>query len=355
MDREGSFWASLVPGDGVRRISRPEKLPGRTTDSTSTVLQKFTRQDGLTSNAVEDVLEDHEGNIWIATSEGLDRFRRKNVFEGPFPTKTTYFNPFLVTDRKGIIWEGSDGSLLTVANDRASVREGLRLTPPFWLPDWPSLTSGWVDFEGAFWIGGRGTLTRWTGGRPEKIEFPSGDAAASHMDVQSITGKRTGDIWVSIQQHGIYRRHKGVWEPYGGALGLPASFAAILSTDSADRLWFGYMNGQIALGDGDRVRIFSAADGLHVGNVLAIGGAAIRSGRRASSVSLFSMATGSMRLLVKPNPISGVSAAWSRPPTAISGSTWRPGSPASPLEKLRIGSEILIIHFNTISSIFAMA
>ena len=272
VDREGSFWMSLTPGDGVGRISRPERLPGQTIDSTSSLIQKFTDRNGLTDNVVVDMLEDHEGNVWIATSGGLDRLRRKNVLERPLPSKTINYSPFLVTDRKGIVWEGSAGSIRTAANDGVSVREGLRLAPPFWFPDWPLLTSGWVDFEGAFWIGGPGTLTRWIGGRLEKIQFPDKDLAASHMDVESITGDRAGDLWVSIQQGGVYHRHNGVWEPYGNTLGLPKSLAAILWADFTNRLWFGYMTNQIALVDGNRVRIFSAPDGLHVGNVLDIGG-----------------------------------------------------------------------------------
>ena len=123
---------SLTPGDGVGRISRPERLPGRTIDSTSSLIQKFTDRNGLTDNVVVDILEDHEGNVWIATSGGLDRLRRKNVLERPLPSKTINYSPFLVTDRKGIVWEGSAGSIRTAANDGVSVREGLRLAPPFW-------------------------------------------------------------------------------------------------------------------------------------------------------------------------------------------------------------------------------
>ena len=95
---------------------------------------------------------------------------------------------------------------------------------------------------------------------------------AGHWDVQSITGGRTSDRWVSIQEHGVYRRHDGVWAQYGKLPGLPKSTAVILWTDSTDRVWFGYMGNQIALVDGDRVRTFSSPDGLRVGNVLAIGG-----------------------------------------------------------------------------------
>src|SRR5580704_8834914 len=76
VDREGNFWMSVAEQGGVRRVSKPEQLQGRIVESTSGLIQKFTHQDGLSSDGIRDMLEDREGNIWIATAAGLDRFRR---------------------------------------------------------------------------------------------------------------------------------------------------------------------------------------------------------------------------------------------------------------------------------------
>jgi ligand-binding sensor domain-containing protein/two-component sensor histidine kinase len=270
---EGSFWMSIAEQGGVRRVSKPEQLPGRIVESTSSLIQKFTYKDGLSNDGVVDMLEDHESNMWIATRAGLDRFRRKNVVLGPFPPPTSGYNPLLVTDRRGIIWEGSGRTLLTPASDGVSVRKGPQLAQPAGLlGSLAAMTCGWRDFDGVVWLGGKGTLSRWTTGRIEDVELPDKDLAAGHWDIQSITGSRTGDLWVSIEQHGVYRRHNGVWAQYGNLPGLPKSTAIILWTDSTDRVWFGYLGNQIALVDGDRVRNFSSSDGLHVGNIQAIGG-----------------------------------------------------------------------------------
>ena len=272
-DREGSFWMSLAESGGVFRISKPEQPPGTVVDLSSGLVEKFSHRDGLTSDTIRDILEDHEGNIWIATFAGLDRFRRKNIVQAPFSLPKTGYDALLMTDRKGVIWEGSGRSLMTVASDGVSVREGPQLPSQTWLRgSTPEVTCAWRDFEGALWIGGKSMLTRWTAGRLETVDLPDKNLVASSRDVQSIAGNRAGDLWVSIQQHGMYRRHDGVWAPYGNLPGLPKLTAVILWTDSTDRIWFGYMGNQIALLDGDRVKTFSVADGLHVGNVLAIGG-----------------------------------------------------------------------------------
>jgi hypothetical protein len=90
---KGSCEASTTPSwrrnwEECAGVSKHEQLPGRIVESTSGLIQIFTYQDGLSSGGVVDMLEDHEGNIWIATREGLDRFRRKNVVLGPFPPPT---------------------------------------------------------------------------------------------------------------------------------------------------------------------------------------------------------------------------------------------------------------------------
>ena len=102
--------------------------------------------------------------------------------------------------------------------DGVSVREGARLAQPIrLLGSLAALTCGWREFEGAVWLGGKGTLTRWTKGRIENFEFRDKDLAAGHWDVQSIPRRRAGDLWVSIQEHGVYRRHDGVWAQYAGS------------------------------------------------------------------------------------------------------------------------------------------
>jgi streptogramin lyase len=46
----------------------------------------------------------------------------------------------------------------------------------------------------------------------------------------------------------------------------------IAFNDSLGRVWFGNLNGQLAVLDGDRVRVFRPSDDLQVGNITAING-----------------------------------------------------------------------------------
>jgi ligand-binding sensor domain-containing protein len=109
------------------------------------------------------------------------------------------------------------------------------------------------------------------GDRIEKIALPREIAPASSWDVQAITRDHKGDLWVSIVQHDVYRWHQGVWAQYGDLAALPKLTAVTLWTDESGRVWFGYMQNKVALLEGGRVKLFSASDGLKVGNVTALG------------------------------------------------------------------------------------
>jgi ligand-binding sensor domain-containing protein len=69
-DREGSLWITTL-GDGLRRVLDPGDLPAATIEKSSRLLDSFTAKDGLTSDYVTSIYQDHEGNIFVGTAGGL--------------------------------------------------------------------------------------------------------------------------------------------------------------------------------------------------------------------------------------------------------------------------------------------
>ena len=64
-DSDGSLWIGTLDR-GVLHVHQ-----GKTDD--------FSKKDGLSGDRVTGILEDREGNIWVATQDGLDRFRNYAV------------------------------------------------------------------------------------------------------------------------------------------------------------------------------------------------------------------------------------------------------------------------------------
>jgi signal transduction histidine kinase len=214
------------------------------------------------------VLEDREGDIWIGHSTGLERFSVQNLkraFEAP----------------KSIVAIGAadDGGLWVAGGQGDPIWkfESGKLTPrtmplDLWFP------SQIRAHDGSMWFGGaQGTLLHYSkdeldvGTRlskwSERIPVPP---AAQGADVQALAEDRSGAIWASLIRRGVFRLAGGVWTQNGGLAALPPLTAVTLSSDSKGRVWIGYTENRIAVVDGSSVHLYSAADGLEIGNVTAI-------------------------------------------------------------------------------------
>jgi len=259
IDHSGSLWVS--DSDGVFRVPYPERLEksgiSRLDDRT---VQRFAKKDGLTSDpSSSSMIEDPEGDIWIGTTRGLDRFRESNIV----PIETDLVRPLLVVGDQGDAWTTS-GTPESWVHLRGMKAIGSR--PIGNLP-----TAAYRETNGAIWMGGSRGLWRLAKSGLTRYPLPDGiNTMNTAFDVQAITGDQAGRLWVSIVRHGVYRWANGAWTHFGDLQDLPRDTAVSLLTDSAGRIWFGYMGSHITVLDEDHVRTFSSKDGLQVVNIQAI-------------------------------------------------------------------------------------
>jgi len=225
-------------------------------------IPEFTESDGLTNNSTMAILEDHEGNIWVSTKSGIDRFRPRKIYPAASGGSLPKVDLSLVAERSGAVWAGGvDQPLMLIQNDIVS-----KFGPP------RKVVSMYRDHQGAIWIGGYGTLTRLMNKHFEEVKLPAGLTPDHFWKVRSITQDRNGALWISIVQHGAFRLRNDQWEQYGNVASLPRLTPIVIHNGSDSRVWFGYTDNRIAAFDGDNVVTFSKADGLAIGNVTALGG-----------------------------------------------------------------------------------
>lgn len=92
-DRDQNLWGAQHP-DGVFRL-RTAGAPA---------LETFSAGQGLSSAMAYAVFEDREGDIWVATARGLDRFRPASLVpEAAVPTSSPY-GYMLFADARGVVW-----------------------------------------------------------------------------------------------------------------------------------------------------------------------------------------------------------------------------------------------------------
>src|SRR5262249_10800009 len=97
-DRQGGLWCG-ISGHGLLHVHQ-----GRT--------DVFAPSDGLSGGDIQALFEDREGNIWVATTDGLDRFRDFAVVT--FSLKQGLSGTRVVSvlaDRDGSIWLSTNDGL----------------------------------------------------------------------------------------------------------------------------------------------------------------------------------------------------------------------------------------------------
>ncbi|HTF62016.1 MAG TPA: two-component regulator propeller domain-containing protein [Edaphobacter sp.] len=124
-DNHGSLWITTL-GNGIRRVPYPDRLQRPKVSGPSAWQfhspeeEEFTPQNGLTSDYVNCVLEDREGNLWIGTNGGLDRFRQSPVvsvhvqpisYHGalPIPSLHSFTTSALAAGDQGGLWAAGIG------------------------------------------------------------------------------------------------------------------------------------------------------------------------------------------------------------------------------------------------------
>lgn len=263
IDREGIVWRTGA--SKVRRLpfdlARSELLFKDHSDPDS-----FTAKDGLSDGVTKTILEDREGNVWITTSSGVDRFRPTNVHRLP-PAVSELGSHALAPAENGSVWIGSYAGVIGSSLDGLWKFDGRLKRIP--VPGITRVTAVNVDAEGKLWIAGPEGVWRQEGDkRFRKVaEPPEGTRG---QQVHALTIDLAGAPWISVVRSSLFRYRNGTWERNGNLQALPDQRPQVHALDHEGRLWFGYRDGTLAVVESDQVRMLGAAEGLALGTIFAL-------------------------------------------------------------------------------------
>jgi signal transduction histidine kinase/ligand-binding sensor domain-containing protein len=247
IDRSGAIWGTDRVNGGIFRFD-PHRAKQPTHSLQESDVDRFGRTDGLTSDRSIPILADQEGNIWVGTNAGLNRFRDAGIV----PEKTGAFAYSVAATPEATYI--SDGAWLY----RAPPDEpAARLTPL----SGGLITSLFVAKDGALWYGDRGFVHRIREPERTRIPFPEG-VVDGH--IKAIAEDASATLWVSFGRSGVHRLKDGRWHGQVDLDGLPAPQVAASHPDGS--VWFGFADGRVSRHSGAGVRVFSADDGLDVGD-----------------------------------------------------------------------------------------
>jgi signal transduction histidine kinase/ligand-binding sensor domain-containing protein/CheY-like chemotaxis protein len=212
----------------------------------------LTTQQGLASDRVTSLLEDHQGNLWFGTEKGASRWDGKT-----FTTFTTAQGlvsdrvTSLLEDRQGNIWFGTesgvsrwDGQAFTTFTGQQGLASD-------------RVTCLLEDRRGNLWFGTESGISRWDG---TSFATFSGQQGMTSAYVNTLFEDREGILWFATER-GLYHYDGRQFALLSSQQGLIHERVRGIHQDREGNLWFATRRG-LSRWDGRRFVNFTVSDGL---------------------------------------------------------------------------------------------
>ena len=247
-DTEGSLWIAPV-NHGLLRAHAAQTSSGDSPQGL--LLENYSHLDGLTSDSVSRILQDHAGNIWVSTNRGLDRFKQPRLIryvDRPLPLIQA-----LGTCADKETWVGTYGAPLLSIRDGHTFEHGHER----------KIINVFCDLDGAVWFTDDEGLWRYQSDHFFHIPAPEGVLPYS---AHQVTGEGAHRTFVSFRRQGLWRFSDSRWTRVL-VPGFPEDTPMSLLLDHSGRLWAGYVDNRVAVLEGDTGRTFSAGEAPELGSI----------------------------------------------------------------------------------------
>jgi signal transduction histidine kinase/ligand-binding sensor domain-containing protein len=284
-DSDGGLWIG-TSGEGIVHVHE-----GR--------IDHFSTLDGLSSNFVQSIFQDREGNVWTMSPNGIDKFTKPAVPK--LTTRQGLSNDSVVsvlTDRRGRTWVGTDnglnelvagdslqpslkfrdrpalalaetnaGSLLVATHDRDKstvpnysrvVRDG---GERIWLESQKAIFAVAEDDDGTLWAASRDLGLLHLRQNGDVIKAFSAEKFGDYPLSVAFDQNRKG-IWFTTHEGNLYfLKDDEISERYGSSVGLGYGPVRILHEDNDQRIWLATRRGLAQL-EGGHLSILGSKNGL---------------------------------------------------------------------------------------------
>jgi signal transduction histidine kinase/ligand-binding sensor domain-containing protein len=242
----------------------------------------FSEADGLSGNLVTSLFEDREGDVWVASLGGLDRFRNYAVATyaqheglGTVPGWGS-----VVAGRDGAIWMGTEDGLRMWSHGEVTIYgradDHKSQSTTVWLPVRYVADRGLPDHRPVFVFAdnaGRVLVsTPYAFGYMENGGFVPISGLPGGL-VSSVAQDRQGNLWIANQDRGLLRLSKDgtVQQISWASIGHKDGAQSLATDRSTGGLWLGFDGGGVAfLRDGRIKETYGRAEELGSGAVSAL-------------------------------------------------------------------------------------
>ncbi|MBB6144530.1 signal transduction histidine kinase/ligand-binding sensor domain-containing protein [Silvibacterium bohemicum] len=244
-DHNGSLWTT-TDSLGVVRVPHPDGLRDRPISKTSDALQRFTSKDGLSADNCTPILEDREGNIWVATRDGLDQFRDTALV--PVVLPKSIVQTAIAPADNGDIWAAVSSNYVGRIHSRS---KNLSLVPA-------DAFKPYRDFAGVTWLMGN-SLAQWKEGRFRQMA-KSPEGLSGSFGTWEVAGDRFGTLWAFASGYGFFSLDHHRWKVWPTPPEVAKQHVLNMFSDSTGRIWVSTYQGDIITMDKGSIVDYLAKD-----------------------------------------------------------------------------------------------
>lgn len=229
---------------GIVSISNAQTFPFRT----------YSIQDGLSESVVYDIIQDHEGYLWLATGYGLnkfDGFNFINFFEESGLNHSKVYSLYQSRDRK--IWIGTELGVNFFNGD--SIYSPVDLSAL----ENSKVIAIFEDSQGGMWFGTDGDGV-WNYSITGEMTLYSTSQGFLSNQVRAINESENGKLWFATRE-GVTLLENGDLRNFTTTDGLPENRIRDVKVDSKGIIWIATRNG-ISRYDGRNFQNFGTDEGI---------------------------------------------------------------------------------------------
>ncbi len=249
IDREGNFW--LATSTGLRRLRRK-------------LITTISVKDGLNSNEVYPLLQTQNGDIFIGTTQGVNRYADGKILDLRlnYATSVPLYIRSLWEDDQARVWLGFQGS---GGFGRFAAPSSVKRIGKNDLPN--GVTDFTSDPAGNLWIATEEGLFKYKDDQ-ELAHYTTNDGLP-HNAVITIHFDHNGSLWAGTYE-GLAQFKDGRFISYNAEAGSPKGFVRALYEDADGVLWCGTYGDGLVRYKGGKFFNYRIEHGLFNNGVFAI-------------------------------------------------------------------------------------